>query len=493
MAKLRIDIPEEAAGEILSEYLASRGCYVPAACGGRGTCGKCKVRVLSGAFENIRNGEVLACKAVCPEGGGSIEAESSGYINTEKTIHCGAENETDKYGIALDIGTTTLVAALVDIRSGEIIKQVSELNPQQSFGADVISRISKCTEGKLELLHEVLISGIKQLTDRLFESCEINPTHGCVSETMVVAGNTTMLHIFLKENPAQMGASPFIPVFTEQRSIVGSDLGLPIKTVTVLASASAFIGSDITAGLTALDFSESFDGPTLFVDIGTNGEIVLYTGRNTDRLLVTSVAAGPALEGAGIECGIGGVEGAVCAAKLRGSILKIKTVADGMPCGICGSGLIDIIAELKKAGVIDESGYMAQAQYNLPSGAEKSLYINQNDVRAFQLAKAAVRAGIETLAEYGGIKISEITRVFIAGGLGLYMNIENATEVGLIPRFPNAEVTAVGNTAVKGAAEALIRGEAFCKKVSEIAEKCKSVELSLTDSFSKKFTEYMYV
>ena len=348
-------------------------------------------------------------------------------------------------------------------------------------------------------MQSCLVETVRGLIEKLVPNdCEI--------KSLAAAGNTTMLHIFSGTSPVSMGAYPFTPVFTDARILDGSELRLNVGKVTLLPSVSAFVGGDITAGMYVLKLGKS-NVPTLLLDIGTNGEMVLDTGKERgNRLISTSTAAGPALEGANISCGMGGVVGAVSQVE-RGSSgeLRYKTIGDTAARGICGCGLIDLCARLLEDETIDESGYL-DGEFTLSgihvtkSGeideGETAVTITQKDIREIQLAKSAIRAGIEALLDSAGMVVGSFVssggRVCIAGGLGYYLNPVSAAKIGLLPEeFVESNiVSAVGNTSLAGACGALSDGTAI-EQMSRTAKMCESMELNRSSVFNDGFIEYM--
>ena len=473
-------------GANLLEVLASSGYFLPAACGGKGTCGKCRVRIVKGSVSGtpVEDGTVLSCHAA---------------IDTDLTVDVGVQSGTglsrfdavqmrgagEGIGVILDVGTTTLAAAKVDLASGEILARASSLNPQGVCGADVLSRIQAYGEGKGDLLQELILKQTKELIERLDAT-------GAVELT--VAANTTMLHLFLGVDPSAIGVYPFVPTFTDEQIRSGAELGLDVGTVRLLPSASAYIGSDITAG--ALAVGMHCDKETaLFVDVGTNGEIMLSHG---GRLYASSTAAGPALEGACIECGMGGVAGAIDHVSLTGGRLTLSTVENAPARGICGSGLIDLIALLVHEGIIDETGawdesadsFLAQSLREDRFWLTEEIYLSQGDIRQFQLAKSAIAAGIVTLLSENGVRFEDVTALYLAGGLGYYMSIENAAATGLIPRALKDRTRAVGNTALAGARLCLLDA-GMREEIARVAQKAEIAELSFSATFRDAYMDNM--
>lgn len=460
-------------GTLLIDVLSNGRFSVPAACGRRGTCGKCRVKLLSGCFKNElpdEKGTVRSCKAVV-RGDAVIEAdfESGGGLTdfTQKE-----EIGNSICGIAVDIGTTTVAAVLKSKDGGT--KSASCLNPQSAYGADVISRIDACSKGRLNELTELIRNAVKNLISELSDS---------KIEEMTVSGNAAMLHIFCGISPESMGVYPFTPQFTEIKRFSGSKLGFDVKKITVLPSVSAFVGSDITAGIYALGLHET-DKTVFLADLGTNGELVLS---HKGKLYCTSTAAGPALEGACIECGTGGITGAIDRVYKSDGRLSFTTVGGTAPVGICGAGLTDAIAIMVTDGIIDESGYMEDEKFSLC----ENVYISQKDIRQFQLAKSAIFSGIETLCEVIGISKTEIDAFYIAGGLGYYIKPESAFKSGLLPRIDERKVIAAGNTSLQGALMCLGNSQA-AEEMQKIAEDCQTVDLGGNPDFNQKFMDNMF-
>ncbi len=484
-----------AAGTRLSGYLADAGYAFATPCGGIGTCGKCRVTLLSGtvyvgdtAVTAACPTEVLACETVLSGDACTVLVpltEGEGLTAHDAVTHHGNRNaETDEgtVGLALDIGTTTLALALV-AGDGNVLASVSRLNPQMSYGADVMSRIGAvmADERALAEMQSLLCAAIAEMITSLTGDTAV-PAH------MTVVGNTTMLHIFCGISPAGMGAYPFTPIFTDEKIMVGEPLGLPVAEITVLPSVSAFVGSDILAGVLASGMTAE-ERITALIDIGTNGEMVLSVH---GRYYGTSTAAGPALEGAGISTGIGGVRGAVSEVQLPGgNAVYVRTIGDDAPVGICGSGLISLIAALLDAGIVDETGYMEDGAFVYAKTATgTALSVTDGDIRAFQLAKSAIRAGFEALCRAAGITPADVDRLYLAGGLGYYMNIPAAMRVGLLPRLSHSRVKSIGNAALAGACRCLVDAEEI-GTLRRIADQISIVDLNASDDFRDGFMEYM--
>ncbi|MGM9637889.1 MAG: ASKHA domain-containing protein, partial [Eubacteriales bacterium] len=489
MSEKRIHIPPQAEGMQLSDYLAGIGEDIHTDCGGLGICQKCRVRLLSGSFGGVTAdsaGMILSCKAVCTGKSAEIalltEGETQLSDSPEKDLlpHEKSEDSEDRegsrtYGLALDIGTTTLAMALVDLHTGQIVDTRSRLNPQRSFGADVMNRISAADRGHLGTLQKLVCEAVSRMIVELIDG-KTEPPIG----KMTVAGNPTMLHLFCGISPSGMGKYPFTPAFTELRELSGAELGVPVERVVVLPSASAFIGSDITAGLLVTDPT---DRPSVLMDLGTNGEMVL---RTKGKAVACSTAAGPALEGAGITCGMGGVRGAICRVDAAGGHLSCKTVGDAPPAGICGSGLIDLAAHLLELSVIDEEGFMDRDFTLAEKDGQPTVYLTPKDVRELQLAKSAIRSGLEALVDAAGLRLSDIGTLWLAGGLGYYLNPYTASLIGLIPPMLAGRVRPVGNTSLIGAVECLTSKKSL-GEISCIAGSIRTIDLNESKVFQEGF------
>lgn len=468
-------------GQNLLDLLAQNEIILSAPCKGNGSCKKCRVRYRSAS----RTEEVLACQTLVEEDaelwvplvrGGGLTDYQAQWQGTGFGI-----------GAALDIGTTTVAAVLVDCASGKSLDSGAVLNPQQACGSDVISRIAACAEGKLELQTGLIRKAAASLLEELCRRNGIGPLNA-----LTLCGNTTMLHLFCGVDPSPIGQAPFTPVFTRMRTYSGSQLGLPAETVYVLPSASGYIGSDIVCGILSQRLDQG--GVRLLADLGTNGELALYTGTS---LACTSTAAGPALEGANIECGTGGIPGAVCSVSLSGEELVLHTVEEKPPLGICGSGLVDLIALLLDAGLIDESGGFAEdcphpLARRLRDGRfllTDTLWLSQKDIRQFQLAKAAVHAGILSLCGYAGIDPSSVEELLIAGGLGFYLHRDSALRTGLIPEEFAGKIRSVGNSGLAGAALCLLPENR--ERAAAAAESLEICELNSDPDFMERFVDGM--
>jgi uncharacterized 2Fe-2S/4Fe-4S cluster protein (DUF4445 family) len=394
----------------------------------------------------------------------------------------------------MDIGTTTIVIYLLNLVTGEEIKVISFTNPQVAYGSDVISRIhyvQKNKEKGLQELRNTIINAI---------NCEIE--HIPVSHEYLykvsIAGNPTMIQLFLAIDPLYIDKAPYIPVLRDTISFKAKDVGIninPEAVIEILPSISAYVGSDITAGILATGLHKS-KKLKILIDIGTNGEIVLG---NKDRILSCSTAAGPAFEGASIEMGMRARNGAIYRVDINDNI---TFQSYGKPLGICGSGLIDIIGQLYKTGFINNSGRLVRnpghpldtrmfKKNNIDCfSITEDVYITQKDVREVQLAKGAIRAGIEILMKTMGVKTDEVQTVYLAGAFGNFLSKENVKNIDLIPDIPLNKIESSGNTAGAGSKLCLLNSDKL-SEIQKIAEKTEYVELSYRDDFNSEFIKYM--
>ncbi|MDR0290541.1 MAG: ASKHA domain-containing protein, partial [Treponema sp.] len=328
--------------ETLLAIMGRVGFPVTAPCGGKQRCGKCKVKIIEGRVKDaftseLLLGEVLACRAV-PETDLTLALISESVYEAGEYDQIKANNGAVRFSraaVALAIGTTTVSARLVDLDTGIEPDTYSALNRQRVYGADVMSRIGAAREGKTAELFSLINRQTEEILSGFIKKFSLKSI-----ETLAVAANTTMLHLFANEDPSAMGEIPFTPRFLEGREYSGKDLSLPVDRVTLFPSVSAFIGGDIVSGLGEIDVLKAGEA-VFFIDIGTNGEMALF---HDGKLFCTSAAAGPALEGAEISCGVGSVRGAINKVQLFDSKVHFNTIGGEAPIGICGCGLIDAMA-----------------------------------------------------------------------------------------------------------------------------------------------------
>lgn len=400
----------------------------------------------------------------------------------------GSDTRQRLYGIALDIGTTTVVGGLLDLSSGQEIAVASRMNGQVIWGDDVISRINFIIEAENHLseLHVEIVEDINQIIKDLCHTSGITPDE---IYQAVAVGNPTMCHLLLEVSPVNIAPLPFVPVFDSTLEVKAKDVGLrinPNANLIVLPSVSGFVGAD-TVGLVLSSRLHQKEHLTLAVDIGTNGEVVLGS---KDRLLACSTAAGPAFEGARIQHGMRASEGAIESVLIEDAQVKIRVIGGGHPTGICGSGIIDAVSELIRTGVVDKSGRMSVDRFILYKNEDRVVDITQRDIREVQLAKAAVAAGIEILKRQLGVEYDDIKEVLLAGAFGNYIHRESAVRIGLIPPQLKDKIDFIGNAAFAGAKLALISRQ-LMQEAKELACKIEYIELSARADFQEEFARAM--
>ncbi len=521
--------------QVLSQYDLVEG-----PCGGMGCCGKCKVRILGDIVQPLKDSEAtfftkeeteagwrLACLyqvehdiiVELPEKQGVGAIVSSGYLppfDKESLIYKRLDGEGNTlvwagkrllsietgdtvhrcYGIAVDIGTTTVVATLVDLSTGEEMTSMSCLNGQKSFGQDVISRIHYVMSHTMgtEILQKTILLDLKRLFQELYHECGVT---GQNVYAVTVAANTTMLHFLAGMDARGLGVSPYEPAFHGALTLPGTKLGLPVSPdcqVYCLPIVSAFIGGDITAGILACGFYKDMRN-ILFIDIGTNGEMVLSV---RGRLLACSCAAGPALEGMNISCGTRAALGAVEDVAITGGEVAYETIGGGIPQGICGSGLLSAIAEMRRANILHESGRLqTHPLVEVEEGKKRFLldrkygiYLSQQDIRQVQLAKGAILSGIYALLEGSGLKAANLERVLVAGQFGAHLKASSLTGAGLIPKELEERITYVGNTSKSGAYMCLLSPKER-EKAETIAQSTQYVELAQLEGYEDLFVKCM--
>ena len=419
--KLTVSVP---AGTTLLQAQIDAGLRPDAPCAGHGTCGKCLVTV---------NGqELLSCQT-------AVDRDMTVHTAKAETVTILADGLSspvtpdgrDDYVLACDIGTTTVVVYLLDGHTGALLSRSSAMNPQSQFGADVISRIQHALQGGSEELSSAIRDTLRSLCADAAARAGIDPA--AISRAAIV-GNTAMHHLLLGIDPKPLVTPPYMPRVRE---------ALEIGCARILPNIAGFVGGDTVGCMTATRFDRK-EALTLLIDIGTNGEMVLG---DRHRRVACSTAAGPAFEGAKISCGMRGAPGAVDHVTLKNGQLSYTVIGGGEPKGLCGSGLLDLVAALLNLGIIDESGRMEEKSFPLCP----NVTLTQKDVREVQLAKAAIRAGIELLCAHLGSKPEDIQTVLLAGAFGSYMTPASACRIGMIPPVLLERIQSIGNAAGEGA------------------------------------------
>ncbi len=601
-------MPEEklygfASGKNLMEIMLDAGLFIDNACGGKGLCGKCRVRITEGdageagetergilKAEELEQGVRLACLTY-PASDITIELMqkekkhdvlASGYmpdfefkpdiVKIPVTIHkptladqtpfenqiieqVGADalaghdgatgylgfdyialsensmlpgeytavmhngkvialeqgDTTDSlYGVAIDIGTTTVVCSLVDMLTGEELGHASEINAQKFFGLDVLTRITyeiENPEDGREKLQKAIVGSINKMVKSICDE------HGLTQDQIyevTVGANCTMMHMLMGVDARPIGKAPFAPVFARAKDVKASDIGLkaaPGARLYCLPSVSAYIGADIVAGAYVCDLRHR-DGNVMFIDIGTNGEIVLAAD---GHLMSCSCAAGPALEGMNISSGMRAAEGAIEDIHINEDGIDLKIIGDCEPAGICGSGILTVTKELLRTGIVRKTGAFVKADkfdaddyrskyiavdeegkrsFKMTEGGDgtEPLYITQGDVRQVQLAKGAILSGFMALLKKAGIGMADLNKVLVAGQFGAHLPAESITGTGILPFEVEDRIEYVGNTSKTGAYMALM-SDAVKRQMEELAHDMDYLELGATDNYERLLSE----
>ena len=378
------------------------------------------------------------------------------------------------YGVALDIGTTTLTAALVDLSDGALTAAVSALNSGRRYGADVLSRIAAANSGNAADLRLSLQQDADRLIRRLLTESGVSPDH---VTRMAVAANTTMIHLLLGCDTSRLGVAPFTPtVLAPETKTYPQIFGNTTLScdVMILPAASAFIGGDVIAGALTLDASS-----WLLVDLGTNGELLLFDGK---RYWGTSAAAGPAFEGGGLSCGVGSIYGAICSVQMRGYTPRCRTIGGQTAVGLCGSGAVEALYELRKVGMIERDGTLHD-RYADGVVLADGVRLIQSDIRQLQLAVAAIRTAADLLLRQANVDPSQV-QLRLAGGFGAQLNVTAAKGIGLLPE--TASASAVGNAALNGAAAVVTRPPLLNKAIA-IAASVDVMQLANLPEFEGEY------
>lgn len=532
--ELEVDV-----GTKLQDVIALAGIKMDFPCGGRAKCGQCKVVIKY--LKGNKTDEVLACSYLVKEDIWleipSQENNSAPILETGRRselfvesgvrkhydrgrtlvelegqlIQIEAGDTTDKcYGLAVDVGTTTVVGYLMDLNSGEQVGVSSSLNGQRAFGADVISRINAVNqnEDNLAVLQAKVIETINDIIKEVTSKNRVSVQDIYMA---TLAGNTCMHHLLLGLNPRSLGQAPFLPVIQQMVNVSSQSLNLalnPQAKVWVFPVIAGFVGGDTVGAILASNLQEK-QGISLLVDIGTNGEIVINA---KGRMVACSAAAGPALEGAQVTFGMRADKGAINKVVLKPS-MDIEVIGSGPAKGIAGSGLIDLLGELIKAKLINKRGkltkpenyegpgYLRGRLAESPTGMKfvllteeenqgQEIYLTQGDISQLQLAKGALHAAMELLVKTVGATGDQVEEVLLAGAFGNFMNAEQALTIGLLPEWAGGKIKPIGNAAGEGAKIGLLSVERR-KEAQVISERVEFLELAGTANFQGAFIEGM--
>ena len=524
-------------GDNILELAQKAGVKIDAPCSGNGVCGKCRLRLIGGAVEHpeqhihlsgedYEDGWRLACQSkVIGDATFIVPTEAGAFASDIRTADLSSPEEITRYeqslsgifgagiqrgtaekgiGVAVDIGTTTVTAAMLDLSTGHILAKASAGNSQIRYGADVINRIIQSTKpgGREKLQHAVREETLIPLMESLCRTADVKAEE---ITRIVIAGNTTMEHLLVAADAQTIRVEPYEPEFLELHGKTAGELGLPGKAdapVILAPNVGSYVGGDITAGtLTTLLWDS--DDLTLFIDLGTNGELVLG---NRDYMLTCACSAGPAFEGGEISCGMRATTGAVQGVTIDDETLDptfdVVGEAGEKPIGLCGSGLIDIIAELFRTGAISPKGRyirenrrIAHDEYGegyyilaFPeeSGNGREVSLRESDIDNFIKAKGAIFSATRAMLEGAGLTVDDLQHVMIAGGIGSGIDIPNAIRIGMLPKLPEEEYSYIGNSSLTGACAMLISDEAE-QKVFDLSHNMTYLELSTHPGYMEEF------
>lgn len=527
MASIRIHKTEKVIeakdGTPLLRALLDAQMYIENPCNGMGNCGKCKVRLwddedLKGTksmarstHESGQKGEIyLACQY---EVLGDIEVEILSKEYNHQILTSGhvpdfeIDGQASGYGVAMDIGTTTVVAELVVLLTGEVLESISMLNAQKVYGLDVLTRIThEYTHGEsgITALQTILVNSIDEM---LIEVCTMAGIHPGEISRISISANTTMVHMLLGFDARTLGRYPYITTSVDAIEVQATDIGICTANraiVYCLPHVSAYIGADVVSGVYVCRFHEGRE-TALFIDIGTNGEIALSID---GEIICCSCAAGPALEGMNIEHGMRAAEGAVEAVRISHRGVQITTINGKAPVGICGSGILSAVNELLHKGLVKSSGAFIKkeelsendyrqslirlngSKREFVLSEEPKLIVTQKDIRQVQLAKGAMLSGLVALMKQAEITFSNIETVYIAGQFGAFLPKESLIGVGILPEECRGKLVYVGNSSKTGAYMSLLSQRAK-REIEKLAKKMKYIELALIEDYEKILMESM--
>ncbi|MCK4767393.1 MAG: DUF4445 domain-containing protein [Desulfobacula sp.] len=488
----------------LMESLMNKSIFLRSDCGGKGVCKKCQVKVVA---ENGDSEFKKACQLIISEDI-SIEIPESSMLSSHIISKAAVSlpeafkdkfknmKSKDGYGVAVDLGTTTIAVYLCNTTKGKVLSSLAVKNPQALYGDDVMSRISAIgqEEKNLGQLQKLVVKAIEWGIKELLASLDLKEE---IISQMVTVGNPTMIHIFAGVDPKSIGVSPYQPAFYKAKNIQSNDLGFKIKdfSIQLLPQVSGFIGGDILSATLAVDLENQPEG-TLLVDLGTNGELML---KGKDQLFATSCATGPAFEGATLSCGMQAIPGAINKVQIKNwedlpeySIINPSNSLGLKPSGICGTGVISAVTQFCQKKIISSGGAFQNEikQYIIVSESlsqdGSAIFISQKDIRSVQLGKAALITGIEFLLKEAGL--DEPEKIIIAGAFGSFLDKKDMMTLGMIPAMDLNRVEVAGNSAGAGAIMALC-DNAFLDKAIQIANKVIVVDLACNQNFQDVFVK----
>ena len=481
-------------GTLISDAARSAGVTIRLPCNGNGRCGRCNV-LLSGK-EQCR---VLACQArvtcntdiLLPSDGGDIIAsDEHRKIKTDDFTPVVMSKGMDSHGLAIDIGTTTVAVSIMDLRDGAEIFKSAGYNGQGVLGDDVLSRIEYAHDGGTEELRELVIRTVNDLIAPFTEDKEN-------IDAVYVSGNTAMLHLFLGIDPSPMRRPPYEPVVKE-KEITGEESKLSVfedARVICMPSPAAYVGGDVTSDIINAEMDLN-DELSLLIDVGTNGEVALG---NKDIMMTCSSSAGPSFEGGKMTSGMMAKPGAIDSFRITADGKFDYTVISGSdPIGICGSGLIDVLAQLFLNGFIDRKGkFTDKAKTETRDGIKRltiadGVYISEDDIHNALLTKAAIYSAMTSLVKGLGVSMDDVARVYIAGGFGNFINMESAIAIGMLPDVPRERFVYLGNASLAGAKQALLSSSAR-SRIEEVFKRTTYIDLGSDPTFSDEYMSALFI
>lgn len=501
MKTIKLSISDK--NKSLLTHLQENGEFLPAYCAGRGTCGKCKVQFLNdapvptehdSAFfspKQLSEGWRLACQAYV-EGQftlqiedyqeDSIQAASDFKLSpkeaaldiADSALLYTKESDFSSLALAIDIGTTTIAANLIDTKQKKVLQTITSINHQRIFGTDVLSRIDIANQGRLLELQRTILNDL----DSICEQFQLGKDITKLSIPVIIAGNSTMQHLLQGLSCETLGVFPFTPVDLSMHSY---------KNMTILPGISTYVGADIVSGIVACGIDQK-EEISILVDLGTNGEMIIG---NKDRILVASTAAGPAFEGGNIRCGIAGVPGAIDTVTISGDNVKISTILNEKPAGICGTGVIETVYELVKEKIVDTTGLIEEKYFDNGYPLSENISFTNKDIREVQLAKSAIRAGVEILIKSYGIEYPQVAHLYLAGGFGQKINYKKAIGIGMLPEELKNRIISVGNSSLAGATM-LADTPKLQNRFTHITDISEEINLANHKDFNDLYVKYMF-
>ena len=482
-------------GTTISDAARAAGVKIELPCSGKGRCGRCLVTVSS--TKDGTGERVLACQTpvigdifvkVPVKEGTVVAANDHRKVKIDDLTPIVKVKEGMNYGLAVDIGTTTVAVSILDLNNGIELYTATGENRQRLLGEDVLARIQHASEGGTEELRSLVIETINDLIDVCLDRrCNPKSVHSAY-----ISGNTTMIHLFLGVDPTPIRTEPYEPVVRESE-VTGKESLLkvdPEARVICMPSVSAYVGGDVTSDIVASSMDID-DELSIMIDVGTNGEVALG---NKEMMIVCSSSAGPAFEGGTIRSGMLARMGAIDSVRIVNGKITYTTISGTEPKGICGSGLIDLIAELFRNGWIDKKGNFTNAA-KAKNGTLKivgDVVITQDDIDTILLTKASIFSSIRSLSMNVGIDIAEIKKIYIAGGFGNFINIESAIAIGLFPDVPRDRYVYLGNASLAGAKYSLL-SKTFRRRIANVFKRMTYLDLGSNAVFFDEYSSAQFI